>query len=192
MIKETHLPFEEKLVVNSITTEMKYLTSVYVTVDIWTNRQMRSFIRFTAHFVDNDFDLKSLLLCCKDFAERHTAVNTTNRYEDVVMRYQIDGKVRRIISDNATSMKKAIELSLIDMKTLEQEAAEMKSEEGLHFSDKGNLQDPEVDLNTFLALLPKKVYCFAHAMQLCIVHALENIKGKLRGESEDQLSKQPW
>ena len=46
-IKETHLSFEEKFVVNSITTEMKELTSVYVTVDIWTNRQMRSFIRFT-------------------------------------------------------------------------------------------------------------------------------------------------
>ena len=28
------------------------------------------------------------------------------------MRYQIDGKVRRIISDNASSMKKAFELSL--------------------------------------------------------------------------------
>ena len=26
-------------------------------------------------------------------------------------------------------------------------------------------------------------------MQLCIVHALENIKGKLPGESEDELSK---
>ena len=151
---------------------------------------MRSFIGFTAHFVDNDFDLKFRLLYCEHFVERHTAVNIANRYEDVVMRYQIDGKVRRIISDNASSMKKAIELSLIDMKTLEQEAAEMKSEEGLHFSDKGNLQDPEVDLNTLLALLPKRVSCFAHTMQLCIVHALENIKGKIRGESEDQLSKQ--
>ena len=142
-----------------------------------------------AHYVDNDFDLKSRLLCCKHFAERHTAVNTANRYEGVVMRYQIDGKVRRIISDNASSMKKAFELSLTDMKALEQEAAKMKSDEDLHFSDKGNLQDPEVDLNTLLALLPKRVSCFAHAMQLCIVHALENIKGKLPGESKDQLPK---
>ena len=78
-IKETHLPFKEKLIVNSITTETKDLTSVYVTVNIWTNRQMRSFIGFTAHFVDNDFDLKSRLLCCEHFAERHTAVNIANR-----------------------------------------------------------------------------------------------------------------
>ena len=104
---------------------------------------MRSFIGFTAHFVDNDFDLKSRFLCCEHFAERHTAVNIANRYEDVVMRYQLDGKVRRIISDNASSMKKAFELSRIDMKALEQEAAEMKSDEDLHFSDKGNLQDPK-------------------------------------------------
>ena len=150
---------------------------------------MRSFMEFTTHFVDNHFDLKSRLLCCEHFAERHTAVNIANRYEDVVMRYQIDGKVRRIIRDNASSMKKAFELSLIDMKALEQEAVEMKSDEDLHFSDKGNLQDPEVDLNTLLALLPKRVSCFAHTMQLYIVHALENIKGKLPGEVEDQLSK---
>ena len=31
-IKETHLPFEEKFIVNSITTETKDLTSVYVTL----------------------------------------------------------------------------------------------------------------------------------------------------------------
>ena len=76
---------------------MKDLTSVYVTVDIWTNRQMRLFIGLTAHFVDNDFDLKCRLLCCEHFAERHTAVNIASRYEDVDMRYQIDGKARRIM-----------------------------------------------------------------------------------------------
>ena len=95
---------------------MKDLTSVYVTVDIWTNRQMHSFIGFTAHFVDNDFDLKSHLLCCEHFTERHTTVNTASRYENVVMTYPIDGKVRRIISDNASLMKKAIEFSFTDMK----------------------------------------------------------------------------
>ena len=92
------------------------------------------------------------------------------------MKYQIDRKVRHIKSDNASLMKKAFELSLIDMKALEQEAAEMKSDEDLHFRDKENLQDLEVDLNTLLALLPKRVSCFAHTMQLCIVHALENKK----------------
>ena len=150
---------------------------------------MRSFIGFTAHFIDNEFDLKSRLLCCEHFAERHTAVDIANRYEDVVMRYQIVDKVRRIMSGNASSIKKAFDLTLIDMKALEQEAAAIKSDEDLHFSDKGNLQDPEVDLNTLLALMPKRVSCFAHTMQLCIVHALENIKSKLPGESEDQLSK---
>ena len=107
-IKETHLPFTEKLIVNSITTEMKDLICVYVTVDIWTNRQMHSFIGFTAHFIDNEFDLKSRLLCCEHFAVGHSAVNIANRYDDVVMRYQIDGKVRRIISDSASSIKKSL------------------------------------------------------------------------------------
>ena len=65
----------------------------------------------------------------------------------------------------------------------------MKNDGDLHFSDKGNLQEPKVDLNTLLALLPKRVLCFVHTMQLCIVHALENINGKLPSEAEDQLSK---
>ena len=75
------------------------------------------------------------------------------------------------------------------MKALDQEPAEIKSDEDLHFSDKGNLQDPEVDLNMLLALLPKKVLFFAYTMHLYIVQALENIKGKLPVELEDQLSK---
>ena len=79
---------------------------------------MRSFTGFMAHFIDNEFDLQSCLLCCKHFAERHTAANIANRYEDVVMCYQIDGKVRRIISDNASLMKKTFELTLIDIRHL--------------------------------------------------------------------------
>ena len=85
-------------------------TTAYVSVDIWTNLQMRSFIGFTVHFVDNEFNLKSRLLCCEHFAERHTAVNIANKYEDFVKIYQIDGKVRRVINDNASSMKKAYRL----------------------------------------------------------------------------------
>ena len=65
-------------------------------------------------------------MCCEHFAKRYTAVNIANRYEDV-MRYQIDGKVRCIVSDNASLMKKAFELTLIDMKALEQKAAVMKT-----------------------------------------------------------------
>ena len=61
-IKETHLPFEEKLIINSITIEMKDLTSVYVTVDIWTNRQMRLFIGLTAHFVELRPEVSSFVL----------------------------------------------------------------------------------------------------------------------------------
>ena len=123
----------------------------------------------------------------RTFCRKHSAVNIANRYEDVVMKYQIDGKVRRIINNG--SMKKTFELTLVDMKALEQEAAEMKSDEDLHFSDKENFQHPEVDLNTLLELPPKRVSCFAHTMQLRIMHALENIKGKQSGDSEDQLSK---
>ena len=117
----------------------------------------------------------------RTFCRKTHAVNIANRYEDVVMRYQIDGKVRRIISDNASSMKKAFELTLIDMKTseaAEQEAVEMKNDEDLHLNDEGNVQDPEVDLDTLIALLPQRVPCFAYTMQLCIVHALEIIKGR--------------
>ena len=43
-------------------------------MDIWSNRQMRSYIGLTAHFIRN-WKLESIMLSCHRFKGRHTGEN---------------------------------------------------------------------------------------------------------------------
>lgn len=44
-----------------------------MTTDCWTSRNTESYITITVHFIDTNFDLKSILLSCHSFNESHTS-----------------------------------------------------------------------------------------------------------------------
>ena len=48
--------------------------TVSLTVDLWSNRQMKGFLGITCHFI-LDWSLRSAMLECKRFKGRHTAEN---------------------------------------------------------------------------------------------------------------------
>ena len=83
--------------------------NVYITLDIWSNRQMRSFVGFTAHFCVN-FKLKTVMLCCKRIRGSHTAENIHKVYEDVMSRFGVARKIAGIITDNGANVVAAFNL----------------------------------------------------------------------------------
>ena len=94
----------------------------------------------------------------------------------MIEKFKLTTKVTKVVSDNASSMVKAFQVSL-------PEFILMKSEHGTHGEDDENLSlcetisGPEFsddDLNTLLAYLPERVSCFAHTTQLCIKNGLQN------------------
>ena len=92
-------------------------------------------------------------------------------------------------------MKRAFELLLVNLKTNEMEVdaehtvADSKSKvSNRSFGDGGDTQDSKENVDTLLALLPKRASCFVHTMQLCIVHALEKVKEMQTRESGDHQS----
>ena len=52
--------------------ELSTLDHIYITLDLWTNRNMASFLGMTVHFVDEKRTLKSFVLAVDSFAGRHT------------------------------------------------------------------------------------------------------------------------
>ena len=82
--------------------------SVCVTVDMWTNRQIRSYLGMTGYFVD-DWTLKSSILSCTRFNGRHTADNIYTHYDEIIRIFDIQ-KVSHIIPDSAANMIKAFSL----------------------------------------------------------------------------------
>ena len=80
------------------------LTSkVRLMMDIWTNRQMRSFLGVTGHFV-KDFRLQSFMLSCRRFRGSHTGENIMHLCEEIVTLFDITGNEDRVITDNASNM----------------------------------------------------------------------------------------
>ena len=82
--------------------------NVNVTVDIWSDRVMRSFMGITAHVMeDNPLHLSTYTLACCRFIGRHTGERISQQFNKVLEDYKIKQKVDFVITDNASNMKKA-------------------------------------------------------------------------------------
>ena len=141
--------------------------SVCVTVDMWTNRQMRSYRGMTGHFVE-DWTLKSSVLSCTRFNGRHTADNIYTHYDEVIRIFDIQKKVSHIISDSAANILKAFSLPgfqpvLFNDISDESDADSSESEADDH--DDSVIDSTENDNNPF-QFLPEHDPCFTHILQL--------------------------
>lgn len=82
--------------------------NVCLTTDCWTSRCNESYIAVTAHFVNKDFILKSVLLECSEISERHTSVNLSDEIRGIIAKWKLKSKVVLVVSDNASNIKNAI------------------------------------------------------------------------------------
>ena len=59
---------------------LKNVNELSLTMDIWSNRQMRSYCGITIHYI-HDWKLESAMLACNRFKGRHTGENIFQEYE---------------------------------------------------------------------------------------------------------------
>ncbi|CAI6356385.1 unnamed protein product [Macrosiphum euphorbiae] len=94
--------------------EMKSLTSTVesacLTTDCWTSRNNESFIAITIHFIDTEFELKSILLGRHSFNLNHTANNLAKEIERVLNSWNLYNKITFAVSDNAYNIKNALNM----------------------------------------------------------------------------------
>jgi hypothetical protein len=140
-------------------------TDVSLTTDIWTYRRMHSFLGVTVHtFVDGQ--PKSHLLAFRAFTGSHTGQSISQALESVITDWGLQDKIRCIVTDNASNMKKA--LSLI-----------FEVDEAAIITD-GDMDDPTVweddvltDVNLDIEL--QHIPCFAHSLQLVVRDGLQSL-----------------
>ena len=70
---------------------------------------MRGFMGITCQFIMN-WSMKSLMLACRRFIGRHTAVNIAQYYHETVTSNKISSKIVTIITDNASNVIKAVSI----------------------------------------------------------------------------------
>ena len=100
------IPKKKAAMQSCIKSNLENIEQVCVTLDIWTNRDMRSYIGMTCHYIES-FQLKSAMLACKHFRVGHAAELISEKYDEILTSFELCGKVEMIVTDNASNMKKA-------------------------------------------------------------------------------------
>ena len=153
-------------IVQSSKTDLKErlskIDNVAVTLDIWSDRQMRGFLGVTVHYI-SDSGLQTKLLVCERFTGRHTGVRIAEHFETVVDEYGLDGKVTYLVTDNASNMKRAFATAFPET-----------FDDGV--DDDGIWEDVGVD--ELQGILPshERLSCFAHSLQLVVGEGLKAVK----------------
>ena len=141
------------------------VSELSITVDIWSNRQMRSFIGFTAPFISN-WKLKTAMLACKKFKGCHTADNIMTLYQEILILNDFDifYKVTHITIDNASNRLKAFSIPGYNKNVAISTNIETHSSDSE--SDKEDQVSFNILCNNVFDFLPKHDECFAHTFNL--------------------------
>lgn len=75
-----------------------------ITTDAWTCIRQNHCMGLTAHFINPDMDLCAVVLECRPFKEKSSAINIANGIGDILERWSITNKVMAITTDNASYM----------------------------------------------------------------------------------------
>ncbi len=91
---------------------------ISLTIDLWSDRRLRSYIGITAHFVTNHlfryfqssltynffniyiYNMKrfnSIVLSCRKIAGSHTGELILAEYKDIIKKYQIESKIVKVL-----------------------------------------------------------------------------------------------
>ena len=145
--------------------EMQQAQDICLTVDLWSSRDMRSFLGITGHFI-LDYTLQSIMISCSRFKGSHTGDRIFAVYQETLAHFGIAEKISHIITDNASNMVKAFTLPGMEDLTIDDDD-EDEDEEQL---EEQPLPDDLEDLQG------QRSPCFAHTLQLVVKDGLKEAK----------------
>ena len=82
---------------------------VALTTDCWTSRATQSFMTVTAHFINDDWEIKNPVLQTRPIYEAHTSEHLAEVLREVVVEWKLDGQNATIpvTTDNAKNIVNA-------------------------------------------------------------------------------------
>ncbi|RVE40881.1 hypothetical protein evm_014470 [Chilo suppressalis] len=94
-----------------VKSELSQAERVCITTDGWTSAPNDNYLAVTVHFFNQQVELKSFLLECIQFPDRHTAANLALELKRITDIWQITDKIVAVTSDKACNIKAAIRLN---------------------------------------------------------------------------------
>ena len=77
------------------------VSDVAITTDAWTSLATESYVTVTVHYTTKGWQMKSVVLDTSELDERHSAENLAIRLELVKADWNLEGKIRVCVRDNA-------------------------------------------------------------------------------------------
>ncbi len=90
-LASTLLPHKLSQLQDDLLRRMKQADRICTTLDLWSSRQMRSYLGITGHFI-LDWSLYSVMLSCSRFQGAQRAEATTEKYHNTLAQFEISGK----------------------------------------------------------------------------------------------------
>lgn len=104
------LPLLYNKVAEEVRAKLQTARAVTVTTDGWTSMSNESYIAVTVHFIDEECTMRSFVLSCFCFKEKHTAAHLGKEVQRVLNEWEVGNKVVAIVTDNAANIKAAVRL----------------------------------------------------------------------------------
>lgn len=101
-ITRSHLPILYRKCVSKLQGICARLNFVSLTLDSWTDRRMRSYFGITLHAIIDDKH-RSFLLSFERLEGHHTADKLSAEFDRVIQVFNLNNKVVRLITDNASN-----------------------------------------------------------------------------------------
>ncbi|CAH0560579.1 unnamed protein product [Brassicogethes aeneus] len=79
-------------------------TAVAITTDGWTSLSNYCYLALTVHFINENCELRTFLLDCFKYNERHTAENLAAETKRVLIEWGVYEKIVALVTDNAANM----------------------------------------------------------------------------------------
>ena len=107
---ETLLPKMYNELSEMLKAELRKTTDVALTHDMWTSINQEAFGTMTAHYVTEEWELRSVVLQTRKTDEQHTGENIASDLKLALAEWNLDHVVPYIITDNARNESKAISI----------------------------------------------------------------------------------
>ncbi|KAJ8940592.1 hypothetical protein NQ314_010670 [Rhamnusium bicolor] len=101
----TLLPSKYDEAVILVKNKFRDAESISITTDTWTSSATENYIAITAHYLDKNWIINSLLVDCFKFGESHTSQNLRNELLKSLREWDILKKVHCVITDNAFNIR---------------------------------------------------------------------------------------
>ena len=83
--------------------------SFSITTDMWTSLANQAYMSVTAHFINAEFQLESVLLDTREFLEAHTASNIATELEAVLDEWDLSSlNIGAVVTDNGSNIVRAV------------------------------------------------------------------------------------